>query len=228
MKKDWQAVYDMLNATSGFGYDKEHNCVTTNAPGVWETYLENHKWAAKWKNKKLPHYEELCVVFGKVRAQGNRAKSVIEMEEDMNAQEQELEQEQEGDDDFVVDMEDNHDEYISIPSVQVEETSSARTKKRKDMNKSSSMLKNFNDAVSLFADRLKESSKESSEGIKFEMDLERKKAMITNELSKMTSMTQFERFRAIKKIKNDQDSVITFWDLNEEEREDWVKFMLKE
>ncbi|KAI3733236.1 hypothetical protein L1987_64456 [Smallanthus sonchifolius] len=114
-------------------------------------------------------------------------------------QEQEQEQEQEGDDDFVADMEDNHDEYISISSVQVEETSSARTKKRKDMNKSSSMLKSFNDVVSLFADRLKESSKESSEGIKFEMDLERKKAMITNELSKMTSMTQFERFRAIKR-----------------------------
>ncbi|KAI3801812.1 hypothetical protein L1987_29929 [Smallanthus sonchifolius] len=102
-----------------------------------------------------------------------RVKSVIEMEEDVNAEEQE--QEQEGDDDFVVDMEDNDDEYISIPSVQVEETSSARTKKRKDTSKSSSMLKSFNDAVSLFADRLRESTKESSEGIKFEMDLERKR-----------------------------------------------------
>ncbi|KAI3803620.1 hypothetical protein L1987_31777 [Smallanthus sonchifolius] len=116
------------------------------------------------------------------------------MEEEVKAEEQE--QEKEGHDDFVVDMEDNHDEYIYIPCVQVEETSSARTKKRKDMNKSYYILKSFNN-VSLFADRLKESSKESSEGIKFEMDLKRKKAMITNELSKMTYMTRFERFRAI-------------------------------
>jgi len=39
MKRDWQVVYDMLN-TSGFGYDKERNCVTTSGPGVWEAYLE--------------------------------------------------------------------------------------------------------------------------------------------------------------------------------------------
>ena len=40
MKKDWQAVFDMLNSTSGFGYDNENNCVTTTSPGVWDAYLE--------------------------------------------------------------------------------------------------------------------------------------------------------------------------------------------
>lgn len=42
LRKDWQAVYDMLNGphTSGFGFDYENNCVTTNAPGVWEDYLK--------------------------------------------------------------------------------------------------------------------------------------------------------------------------------------------
>ncbi|KAI3817988.1 hypothetical protein L1987_11790 [Smallanthus sonchifolius] len=169
MKKDWQSVYDMLTANSGFDYDKYRNCVTTNVPRVWETYLENHKWAAKWENEKLPHYEELYVIFWKDGAQGNRAKSFIEMEVEVNAEEQEQD-------------------------VQGEETSSARNKKMKNMNKSNSMLKSFNDVVSLRADRLQKSSIESSEGIKFEMDLERKKAMITNALSKMTSMTQFERF----------------------------------
>ncbi|XP_076891041.1 uncharacterized protein At2g29880-like [Bidens hawaiensis] len=165
LKKDWQIVFDMLNATSGFGYDKEKNCVTTNVPGVWESYLENHREATKWQNKKLPHYEELCVIFGKDRALGNRAKSVIEMEDELNNEDHEHEQEQERDDDFDVEMEDNHDGNNSTPSVQVEETSSVCTKKRKDISTSNSMHKSFNDAVYLFADRLKESSKELSEGI---------------------------------------------------------------
>lgn len=38
MKKDWQAVYDMLHS-SGFGCDEENNCATTDAPGVWDSYI---------------------------------------------------------------------------------------------------------------------------------------------------------------------------------------------
>ena len=54
MKKDWQVVYDMLNSTSGFGYDTEKNCVTNDSPGVWDSYIKNHPKARKLRNKKLP------------------------------------------------------------------------------------------------------------------------------------------------------------------------------
>lgn len=40
MKRDWQVVFDMLQ-NSGFGYDKELNCVTADA-SVWGPYLEVH------------------------------------------------------------------------------------------------------------------------------------------------------------------------------------------
>ncbi|PWA48828.1 myb/SANT-like domain, Harbinger transposase-derived nuclease domain protein [Artemisia annua] len=64
MKKDWQVVYDMLYS-SGFGYDEENNCATTDAPGVWDSYISTYKRAAKLRDKKLANYPELCLIFGK-------------------------------------------------------------------------------------------------------------------------------------------------------------------
>nr|XP_043624671.1 uncharacterized protein At2g29880-like [Erigeron canadensis] len=223
MKKDWQAVFDMLNSTSGFGYDKENNCVTTTSPGVWDAYLESHKSAAKWKNKKLPHYEDLCVVFGKDRAQGNRAKVATEMEEQVNIEEQQ----EDSHDSFDESMEGSHTARTTT-SFQVGEVSSVPSKKRKSTSQTSSLVESFNDAVMFFGERLKESSAELSEGIKLEVDLSKKTAMLPLALEKMTSLSQRERFKAIRKIRSDSDSVLTFWDLKEEERESWVLFMMSE
>nr|GEY13707.1 hypothetical protein [Tanacetum cinerariifolium] len=144
MKQDWQVVYDMLNSTSGFGYDKGKNCVTNDSPGVWESYIKNHPKARKWRNKELPHYDELCDIFGKDRAQGKRANDAIEME---NEAIKEQEQESEKDSDDAIDA-----------SVQVEASSVRRKKKKKNMRHVNPLVKSFNDAVLLFGERLKESS----------------------------------------------------------------------
>ncbi|KAM0070304.1 putative Myb/SANT-like domain-containing protein [Helianthus debilis subsp. tardiflorus] len=120
MKKDWQVVYDMLNA-SGCGYDKETNSVTADDE-VWNSYLE-HKKAGKWKNKKFPHYDELCVIFGKDQAQAKKAKTMVKMEEEVNM----VEEEHKRNEDF---DEISHNVGTSS-SFQVEETSSVRGKKRK-------------------------------------------------------------------------------------------------
>ncbi|KAJ9547034.1 hypothetical protein OSB04_019577 [Centaurea solstitialis] len=90
MKRDWKMVYDMVNGTntSGFGYDSVRQCVIAEAP-VWESYLQVHKDAAKWKNKTFPHFEDLSIVFGKDRAQGSRARDAVEMEDQVNLEERE-------------------------------------------------------------------------------------------------------------------------------------------
>ncbi|KAJ9547517.1 hypothetical protein OSB04_020060 [Centaurea solstitialis] len=36
-----------------------------------------HKDASRSKNKTFPYYEDLCIVFGKDRAQGNRARDLL-------------------------------------------------------------------------------------------------------------------------------------------------------
>ncbi|KAJ0825698.1 hypothetical protein HanRHA438_Chr17g0806051 [Helianthus annuus] len=52
------------------------------------------------------------------------------------------------------------------------------------------------------------------------------RVMMPEELSKMTSLSQLEKFQAIEKIKDDQIRVMTFWSLGEEEREAWIRFLL--
>jgi len=115
---------------------------------------QNHKHAGKWKDKSLPHYEDLCVIFGKDRAQGNRAKSVVEMEQEVNMEEQEHQLDE--DDDF------GEHSHTGGTNFQVEEGSSGRGKKRKRSSQASSIFKSFNDAVVQFGERLKETSAELS------------------------------------------------------------------
>nr|GEW27231.1 protein ALP1-like [Tanacetum cinerariifolium] len=182
MKQDWQVVYDMLNSTSGFGYDKEKNCVTNDSPGVWESYIKNHPKARK------------------------RANDAIDME---NEAIKEQEQESEKDSDDAIDS-----------SVQVEASSVRRKKKKKNMGHVNPLVKSFNDAVLLFGERLKESSAQLSEGIKLNVELKNKTSMLTLELEKMEEFTQLERFKVIRKMQSDPDSVITFWNLKEKERTD--------
>ncbi|GJX90482.1 Myb/SANT-like domain, harbinger transposase-derived nuclease domain protein [Tanacetum coccineum] len=223
MKDDWQVVYDMLNSTSGFGYDKEKNCVTNDSPGVWDSYIENHPKARKWRNKKLPHYEELCVIFGKDRAQGKRSRDAFEMEQEVNTEEQE----QQSDNDLDEAVEGSLDQRSNV-SAQVEESPSVPSKKKKNMRHGKSLIESFNAAVALFGENLKESSTQLSEGIKLDVDIKNKTSMLTFELEKMESLTQAERFKAIRKMQSDPDSVTTFWNLKEKEREDWVRFVMSD
>nr|KAJ0191662.1 hypothetical protein LSAT_V11C800448180 [Lactuca sativa] len=118
MKKYWQCVYDMVNSsnTCGFGYDPEKHCVTVEDPV--------YKEATRSKHKTFPYYEDLCIVFGIDRAQGNRARDFMEMEQEMNLEEET----QDSDDDFL-DLE----EVSHTTVVQHDETSpSVRSKKRKN------------------------------------------------------------------------------------------------
>ncbi|XP_021969506.1 uncharacterized protein LOC110864690 isoform X3 [Helianthus annuus] len=181
-------------------------------------WFKTHKHGGKWKNKTLPRYEDLCVIFGKDRAQGKKAKTVIEVEEEVNM----VEEEHQRNEDF---DEISHN-VGTDSSLQVEETSSVRSKKRKRARQVDPLVRSFSDAVVLFADRLKETSAELSEDIKFELDIKKKTLMMPEELSKMTSLSQLEKFQAIEKIKDDQIRVMTFWSLGEEEREAWIRFLL--
>ncbi|GJR13575.1 hypothetical protein Tco_0796227 [Tanacetum coccineum] len=90
----------------------------------------------------------------------------------------------------------------------------------------SSLAEVVSEAAKLLGDRIKDSSAEISEGIKLDVELKNKTNLISYALQKIESLTKVERFRAIRKIKSKPDSVLTFWDLKEDEREEWVHFML--
>ncbi|XP_052627174.1 uncharacterized protein LOC128133694 [Lactuca sativa] len=80
--------------------------------------------ATRWKHKTFPYYEDLCIVFGKDLAQGNRARDLMEMEQEVDLEEET----QDSDDDFL-----DSEEVNRTTAVQHDETSaSVRSKKRKN------------------------------------------------------------------------------------------------
>ena len=50
---------------------------------------------------------------------------------------------------------------------------------------------------------------------------------IPPEILKMTSLTQIENFKALTKIRSDLIYVQNFWQLKEDNREPWVKYILE-
>ncbi|KAJ9538564.1 hypothetical protein OSB04_031297 [Centaurea solstitialis] len=215
MKKDWQCVYDMVNGsnTSGFGYDSKKKCVTAEDP-VWEAYHQVHKDASRWKNKSFPYYEDLCIVFGKDRAQGNRARDFVEMEQEVN-----VEETQESDDDLL----DSNNAASRNINLQNDETSpSVGSRKRKSRSDDG-----FNNAIGLITESLKEVSKDLSQGIKFDMKINELSEKIPPEIFKMTSLSQNEKFKALTKIRGDSVNIQNFWQMEEDHREAWVKYILE-
>ncbi|KAI9074271.1 hypothetical protein K1719_043756 [Acacia pycnantha] len=69
MKLAWQVVYDMA---------------------VWDEYVKVHKKTTSYRNKCLPHFQDLCLVWSKDRAGGDWCKSPLGMEEEIHEEQEEI------------------------------------------------------------------------------------------------------------------------------------------
>ncbi|XP_024995266.1 uncharacterized protein At2g29880-like [Cynara cardunculus var. scolymus] len=222
MKKDWTVVHDMINGsyTSGFGYDSVKHCVVAEDQ-VWESYLQVHKGAGKWKNKPYPFYEDLCFVFGKDRATGNRARDFVDAEQEARTEDQ------------TQHMNDEFDDVMATSNVQgenanmqSEETSTARRKKRK--RRVDPMADRFSNAVTKLGETLEKMANKLTRGVEREDELDKKRSLFTSEISKMQTLAQREKFKAISLIRDDPEKVNTFWDLQEADWEAYVSWVLNE
>ncbi|GJW59201.1 hypothetical protein Tco_0105932 [Tanacetum coccineum] len=54
-----------------------------------------------------------------------------------------------------------------------------------------------------------------SRDIDFEEDLKKKRGMITNEIFKMTSLNQQEKYEVMEKIRSDVGYVEAYWDMDD-------------
>nr|KAJ0195605.1 hypothetical protein LSAT_V11C700355610 [Lactuca sativa] len=211
MKKDWQVVYDMVNGTnkSDFGYYSSTHSLTAE-PAVWDSYIQVHKEAGKWRNKIFPHYKDLCIIFGKDRAQGNKAKDFAQMEEDANNEEQ--------------------SEQIEYEN---EESPNTTSKKRKRVDV---VIKGITIAANVLGEKLEKTANSMDQAILGEKEVQKKKkkkkkkktSMVIPKISKMQSLSVMDWFKASRKIICDPKTVLSFWNLEGEDQEDFVRFMLEE
>ncbi|KAI3773822.1 hypothetical protein L1987_48357 [Smallanthus sonchifolius] len=126
IKKKWNekedeklvaAMLDVLNSGSNYKSDNGFKPAFYNAV---------HKNAAKWRGKKFPHYWDLCIVFGKDRANGRDAQTAADILSDINREEQEATGD--GLDDIDVNQPLNNPSYVASR----EESSTQRKRKKRN------------------------------------------------------------------------------------------------
>ncbi|CAI9280289.1 unnamed protein product [Lactuca saligna] len=174
--------------------------------------------AEKWRNKSFPHYDDSCIIFGKDRAQGNRAEDCEDMSHNETMEEELLQME----DDF----NEQSEEISPTTNRQSEETSSASTKKRK--HKFYPFIEGISKVAALLGKDHREASVTMSQSLNAEVELKKKTFMVTSENLKIPSMDQRDKFKASRRIMRKPEALLTFWNLEGEERETFVKLMLEE
>ncbi|CAI9280288.1 unnamed protein product [Lactuca saligna] len=217
-----QTMFDSWNTTNRCLVEKSRNyrTSTTHEDAKLVEAMLNMANAGpeNWRNKSLPHYDDLCIIFGKDRAQGNRVEDCEVMSHNETVEEELLKME----DDF----NEKSEEISSTANRQSEETSSANTKKRK--HKFDPFIEGISKVVTLLGKDLREVSATMSQSLNAEAELQKKTSMVTSEILKIPSMDQRDKFKASRKIMHETEAVLTFWNLEGEERETFVKLMLEE
>ncbi|KAL4580377.1 hypothetical protein LXL04_016568 [Taraxacum kok-saghyz] len=129
-------------------------------------------------------------------------------------------------DEELLDMEDDfneqNEEISPTTIVQSEETSSASSKKRK---RKDPFIEGISKAAALLGKELREASTTLSQSLNAEVELQKKTSMVTAEILKILSMNQSDKFKASRKIMREPEAVLTFWNLEGEDRETFVKLI---
>lgn len=71
LKNNLKIVNDMLvgKYMSGFSWDHEKSCVVAD-DHVWDKYIKIKKTAVRFRKWPFPHYDKLCIIYGKERVRG--------------------------------------------------------------------------------------------------------------------------------------------------------------
>ncbi|KAG6483800.1 hypothetical protein ZIOFF_060500 [Zingiber officinale] len=83
LKRQFQAITEMLNHSSGFGWNDVEKCIITTKD-VFDEWVKSHPAAIGLRNKEFPHLDDLMFVWGKDRATGANAETPSDAVEEIN------------------------------------------------------------------------------------------------------------------------------------------------
>ncbi|KAJ4801138.1 Myb/SANT-like DNA-binding domain protein [Rhynchospora pubera] len=88
IKKGFTACYDVFKNISGITW-KEDLSMWQAAPDVWDDLIKKHPQVAAWRNKPIPNYNSLCLLYGSDRATLEEAETAREMRERIRGEQEE-------------------------------------------------------------------------------------------------------------------------------------------
>ncbi|KAG6476592.1 hypothetical protein ZIOFF_065837 [Zingiber officinale] len=83
LKRQFHAINEMINHSSGFGWNDVLKCITASKD-VFDDWVKSHPAAIGLRNKKFPHLDDLMFVWGKDRATGAGAETPADAVEEIN------------------------------------------------------------------------------------------------------------------------------------------------
>ncbi|XAR70579.1 hypothetical protein NMG60_11027480 [Bertholletia excelsa] len=231
MKTDWQTVYDMVYGqnTSGFGWDNENKCITAEKE-VWEAYIKSNKRAALFRGKTLPHFDDLCIIWGKDRATGKDAQSVEDILEEERTNEGDIQANMDetinlnGIDDMNVSM-----SFTKQHLNKTSATSSSKKRKRRDLKNDDLFVNVLKEvATSLESGLLQATDKlgQYVRSLSHEASLNNKQETIYSELMKVEELNQDEKIAASVKISTNLALLHVFPTIPADDKAKWVRHVL--
>ncbi|KAH7854695.1 hypothetical protein Vadar_016879 [Vaccinium darrowii] len=174
---------------------------------------KSHKDAATWRNRSFPHYDMLLTIFGKDRATGKNAVTAEDVLEEESRNEGSCDTENLG-------ISTEEMKHFSLNK----EESTSQGKKRKRADDS---LDPFREAAMIIGSKIEEATEKFSEALGVNLATAKKRDKINEELPKLSNLSMIQRHRALLAIAHDHEMTECFLTLKDEEKEPFVKSLLK-
>nr|KAJ0218979.1 hypothetical protein LSAT_V11C300104770 [Lactuca sativa] len=171
----------------------------------WSTV---HKNAAKWRGKKFPHYWDLCLVFGKDRANGRDAQTTADVISEINNEQQEP------------------DDYIPTYTHSKEDSSIQRKRKRR--NSWDPLMNNLKDSTDIIGSKIDNATSTFNVVFGIERDREELRKKLNSEMKKVVGLTVRDCNKAVHMLSKNDELMVIFFTVEEEDKFEWVKDLLED
>ncbi|KAK2646551.1 hypothetical protein Ddye_021746 [Dipteronia dyeriana] len=223
LKKQYHAISEMLGpSASGFGWNDDLKCVVVEK-NMFDEWVKSHPTAKGLRNKYFLYYEELGIVFGKDRANGQGAMGFSETVEEIGN-----EDDQHNDfDPFYPSDELNG--IVNMSSTSTPLTQSSKKGKKRSRNEDpivdfrKDSVKEFGNMQTAASDSIKR----LADCFQFEVDGATRRMKVFDELKKIDGMTNAQRVKVGQLLVNDQANIDYFFTLDEEFKLDFLLSLLE-